>query len=159
MATTYEPIATTTLGSISSSVTFSSIPSTYTDLYVVSIFTSASTGVSLRMQYNSDTGNNYSTTSIAGSGSAATSSRETGTTSIYLGFLNSTSPMQTRTQIQNYSNSTTFKTSLNRKDQSDTFVEGNVGLWRNTAAITQINLSGISFAVGSTFTLYGIKAA
>ena len=62
MASTYEPIATTTLGSAASSITFSSIPATYTDLRLVLVHTpSASTG-NAQMQFNSDTATNYSYT-------------------------------------------------------------------------------------------------
>ena len=161
MAKTYEPIATHTLGSAAADYTFSSIAGTYTDLIVILNASQTTAGFSTLMRFNSDTGSNYSGTAIAGSGSAATSSRTTSSTSIYLGYQGTTTIFTTIVQIQNYSNSTTNKTCLTRKNQSDSFVEAMAGLWRNTAAITSITLlpeSG-NFATGSTFTLYGIKAA
>lgn len=68
--------------------------------------------------------------------------------------------------IQDYSNTTTFKSAIVRSNfgalspNTTTVVELTVSTWRNTAAITTLKLNGaISFATGSTFTLYGIKAA
>ena len=161
MPQTYTPLATNTLSSAAASVTFSSISSAYTDLVLVLNASQATAGFSTLMRYNSDTGSNYSGTAIAGSGSAATSSRTTSSTNIYLGYQQYTTIFTTIVQIQNYSNTTTNKTCLTRKNQADSYVEAMVGLWRNTAAITSITLlpeSG-NFASGSTFTLYGILKA
>jgi hypothetical protein len=66
-------------------------------------------------------------------------------------------------QFMNYSNATTYKTVLSRSNvAASASVSANVGLWRNTAAITSIKLyvyPSYNFVAGSTFTLYGIKAA
>jgi hypothetical protein len=64
----------------------------------------------------------------------------------------------------NYSNTTTYKTALNRSNQAAGGVDATVGLWRSTAAIDTIrfyaNTNGSqNFLTGSTFTLYGIAAA
>ncbi len=62
--------------------------------------------------------------------------------------------------VMNYSNTTTYKTILSRS--SDLYTEASVNLWRNTAAITSIIIGAqgaYTFSAGSTFTLYGIKAA
>jgi hypothetical protein len=64
--------------------------------------------------------------------------------------------------INNYSNSTTYKTVLARGNAATNLVEAFVGLWRNTNAITSISIicqNSKNFGSGSTFTLYGIKAA
>jgi hypothetical protein len=64
--------------------------------------------------------------------------------------------------IMNYSNTTTNKTVLARASSQQEGVEATVGLWRSTAAITSITFDLVStrtFSVGSTLTLYGIKAA
>jgi len=154
MPSTYESIATQTLGSSAASVTFTSIPSTYTDLIMV--FNGvADNNVSLR--FNSDTGTNYSSTRIQGNGSAASSARFTNQTSM-LGSYDS-GRSTSIWQIMNYSNSTTNKTALNRGGGTINNVEAYVGLWRNTAAITSVTIivSG-NFSSGSTFSLYGIKA-
>jgi hypothetical protein len=61
----------------------------------------------------------------------------------------------------NYSNSTTYKTILSRGNVTGTGIDLNVSLWRSTAAITNITVTSFTstYTAGSTFTLYGIKAA
>jgi hypothetical protein len=155
MPLTYEPINTTTLSTSAASITFNSVPSTYTDLIMV--FNGvADNNVNLR--FNSDTGTNYSATRIQGNGSAASSARFTSQTSMHGSYDSGRST--SIWQIMNYSNSTTNKTALNRGGGTTDNVEAYVGLWRNTDAITSVTVivSG-NFSSGSTFTLYGIKAA
>lgn len=157
---TYEAIATQTLGSATASVTFSSIPGTYTDLVLIVNASLASGAASLLMRYNSDSGTNYSGTRLIGNGSAASSERTTSSNQNDIGYFN-TSMCNSITSIQNYSNSTTYKTCLVRANTSE-YVFGQVQMWRNTAAVTSIsitNSSAVNFNTGSTFTLYGIKAA
>ena len=167
MAATYEPIATQTLGSSVSSVTFSSIPQTYTDLVIVqSAF--VANQMDTRLQFNGDTGSNYSWTVLFGSGSAAGSYRESNKTAIPTGYYSQIdiSPATSTfiIQIMNYSNATTNKTVLTRGNNaaSGRGVDAIVGLWRSTAAITSVALNvdaSHQYTSGSTFTLYGIKAA
>ncbi len=83
MPTTYEPIATTTLGSAAATITFSTIPATYTDLRVVWVGT-VTVADSAGMRFNSDSGTNYSRTVLQGDGSAASSNRSTSQNQIYL---------------------------------------------------------------------------
>jgi len=78
MPATYEPIATTTLGSAAATITFSTIAATYTDLRLTLVFTTSVGGANVFFRFNGDTGTNYSYTSLEGSGSAASSSRNTG---------------------------------------------------------------------------------
>jgi hypothetical protein len=160
MPTTYEPIATTTLGSAQSSVTFSSISGTYTDLVLI-VSGTVSTANNPSLQFNSDTGSNYSWTYLSGNGSSAASGRSSNTTSILTGGFGTSTIANAIYQIQNYSNTTTNKTVINRHNRSDDSVTAWVGLWRNTAAITSLVLGagGGNWNTGSTFTLYGIKAA
>jgi hypothetical protein len=163
MPTTYEPIATQTLVSAAASVTFSSITGTYTDLVLISN-TGITTGVEdQQVQFNGDTGANYSTTLLRGDGTSATSVRASSANKInWMGYMGTTlGGFVSTIQIQNYSNTTTYKTALGRGSQAEAWVTAAVGLWRNTAAITSITLiAGAStFKAGSTFTLYGIKAA
>lgn len=165
MATTYEPIATTTLGSGSSSVlVMSSIPATYTDLVLISNFETNTGGVcSLFLTFNSDTGSNYSYTRIFGDGSSAQSTNST--TSSYfpgIGIIDASARNANIAQIMNYANTTTHKTTLTRTNSSGTYLGAYVMKWASTSAITSITMSisnGSSFSTGSTFTLYGIKAA
>lgn len=162
MPSTYDPIATQTLGSSAASVTFSSIPATYTDLVLVFNGTSLAASY-LSLQYNSDTGTNYSVTLMRGDGTTASSNRYSNINDIYASIGNTlnTTISNIFFQIQNYSNTTTFKTSLSRTNQSTNATEAGVGLWRSTAAINAIKVlsPNSNFATGSMFTLYGIKAA
>ena len=164
MATTYTPIATTTLGSAVNSVTFSSIPSTYTDLVLVIQYQSSANCVA-NITFNNDTATNYSTTYLSGSGTAAASTRGSNETSIgtvWSGANFNGKLGQIIVQVQNYSNTTTYKTALNRTSSAGGEATATVGLWRSTSAINRIDVTGTvaaNFSIGSTFTLYGIKAA
>ena len=64
-------------------------------------------------------------------------------------------------QFMNYANTTTYKTVIGRANNAGYGADTSVGVWRNTAAISTITLTALTanFASGSTFTLYGIKAA
>ena len=160
MPTTYEPIATNTLSSATSSVTFSSIPGTYTDLIIVGSVKLNGSGDYLGLQFNSDTGSNYSRTRLSGNGSAASSERESNSARINMYNQSSSNFFANIIHIQNYSNSTTYKTVISRNDIVDWNTNAQAGLWRNTAAITSITLiGGGNLASGCAFTLYGIKAA
>ena len=164
MAATYEPIATTTLGSANSTITFSTIPATYTDLRLVLVFTTSISGANVFFRFNGDTGSNYSYTSIAGSGSTATSSRNTGANRIQTDTNSSTTiPHFETVDVFSYAGSTN-KTALMTAQEDDNgsgYVTSAVGLWRNTAAITSMTAfcNGANFSIGTTATLYGIKAA
>ena len=159
---TYEPIASQTLGSAAASVTFSSIPQGYTDLVLVVTGTITVSDTSISLRFNNDTGNDYSSTFIYGDGSSAVSGRNTSQTNLpALGRLGNTTIGNAIVQIQNYSNATTNKTVLGRGGVTSSTVFATVGLWRDTSAITSIvvapeGFSG-SFNSGSTFSLYGIQ--
>jgi hypothetical protein len=161
---TYTPIATNTLSSAAASVTFSSISGIYTDLVLImNVKGSVANYPSLR--FNSDSGSNYSRTILTGNGSAASSARGSNETAANINFNAQTSASEFNynsiTHIQNYSNSTTYKTQLTRANQTAIGVDAVVTLWRNTAAITEITclMNTGDYATGSTLTLYGIAAA
>jgi len=167
MAKTYEPIATTTLGSNQTSVTISSIPATYTDLVLI-INAKNDTLTNTEIRFNGDSASNYSNTALSGNGSSASSSRESNNTSISI---DNVAYMTTGDfsysniiQIMNYANTTTFKTLLARANSAANGVDAIVGLWRKTpeaiTSLTILTTTGTrNFITGSTFTLYGIKAA
>ena len=160
---TYVPIATTTLGSAAASYTFSSIPSTYTDLVLISSVKTVSAGSNLTAIVNSDTGTNYSATYLTAQGSSAASLRYSNQTALSFdnyGYPDTTIFNINITHFMNYSNTTTYKTILSRANNANNGLSAVVNLWRSTAAITTINISSANtFAIGSTFTLYGIAAA
>jgi hypothetical protein len=172
MPLTYESIATQTLGTATASVTFSSIPSTYTDLVLMISVRSTRTGDPQdfpSIRFNSDSATNYSRTSMQGTGATANSSRFSNESYLYGPFISTASAASgvftpVIYNIQNYSNATTNKTVVWRSSQSENNVMAGVGLWRKAPeAITSIAISlaatGLNFAADSTFTLYGIKAA
>ena len=164
---TYTPIATTTLGSAASSYTFTSIPSTYTDLVLVysGIPTNSGSHKDIRVNVGNgsiDTGSNYSYTYVGGNGSSASSGRGTSTAYISTYALAGTYGYANIIgHFQNYSNSTTYKTVLIRTADSPAESIAFVGMWRSTSAINQVrvSISSDAFDVGATFTLYGIAAA
>jgi len=167
MATaTYDKIATTTLGSAASSITFSSIAASWTDLrLVLGNLVVASGTPSLQLQFNGDTAANYSNTYLAGSGTAAVSGSGTGQTQINSSFaLNATTPIAIFVDAFSYSGAT-YKTVLINEAgdlNGSGYVTARVGLWRSTAAITSItikNSTAVNYNIGTTATLYGIKAA
>lgn len=159
---TYTPIATQTLGSAASSVIFSSIPQGYTDLVLISSAKYTTTNGTLVLTFNSDTGSSYSTTYVYGQGSLAESGRQSNISNLLVGRANTTVFGVGRTNIQNYSNTTTYKTVLDRADLgsgTNPLAIASVGLWRNTSAITSLTITALNsdtFASGSTFTIYGI---
>ena len=158
---TYTPIATTTLTSTASSVSFSSISGSYTDLVLVIQTALSASAHDTWLRFNSDSGTNYSRTKVAGSGSAATSFRAANQDAYYgIGNIG-TGWMCSINHIMNYSNTTTYKSILTRHGSMDNETALSHGLWRSTSAITAIQVApGTStFISGSTFTLYGIVAA
>ena len=163
---TYTPIASQTLTSAVSSVTFSGIPQAYTDLVIVVTGTVASI-VNPRMRFNSDAGNNYSVTWLSSDGTSVYSGRQTNQPQMLWGAYSTGTTITTATiNILNYSNNTTFKSFLSR-NASNISSSGQAqsvwtGTWRNTAAITSIELStpsGQEWQSGTIFSLYGIDAS
>ena len=163
MATaTYIPIATQTLGSAAASITFNSIPGTYTDLRLVLTCTT-SLSADILLQFNGDTATNYSATYLYGGVTSAGSGSDVSVAWIYLTDVSSTSttvPSIRTVDIMSYAG-TTNKTML--KTESGDYngsgqVTVSVGLWRSTAAITSmlITVSGATFATGTIATLWGI---
>ena len=169
-AATFDSIATTTVGAGgASSVTFSSIPSTYTHLQIRGIVKQA-TVASLAFTFNSDTGNNYSIHSLTGNGATAgannaaslgnirilRSEGTSATANIFSGFV---------LDILDYVN-TNKNTTTRSLAGTDLNGSGSVslesGAWYNTSAVTSITFtsaSGYTISEYSSFALYGIKGA
>lgn len=168
MPATYEPIANTTLGSDTATVTFSSISQSFTDLVIIVNAANDQTSTSsigLRFQVGNgsvDTGSNYSATFLYAETSAL-STRVSNQTGGYSGELLGTIDKASTTilNVMNYSNTTTNKTILARSGTANARIDSTVTLWRSTSAINTIKfyLNANQFKTGSTFTLYGIKAA
>lgn len=163
MAFTYEPIQTQTVGTAVSTVTFSSIPQTYTDLVLVVNAGLTSAGNDLRLRFNSDTGTNYSRTGLYADGSSVYSYTNSNSDNVispqFAGTVGSGTFIA---NIINYSNTSINKTVLLRSGYASGYIFLQTGLWRNTAAISTIECgitSATTYLVGSVFTLYGVKNA
>jgi hypothetical protein len=133
-------------------------------LVISTRFTGGGGASAIQAQFNSDSGSNYSQTVLSGDGSTASSFRGTSATSAAFGLaIDTANEFATSIiQLQNYSNTTTYKTSLVRTNIASDRVRAIVNLWRSTSAITSIllqNNGATTFVAGSTFTLYGIAAA
>jgi hypothetical protein len=171
-ATDYESIATVTVGAGgTSTVTFSSIPSTYTHLQVrfIARTSNASTGDGLAFRYNSDTGNNYNYHYVFGDGSttgASGSSVAVSKNIIYRATGASAGASMFGAgivDILDYKNTSKYKTARNLGG-ADSNGSGisifTSGLWLSTSAITQIDITSDSSSTiqqYSSFALYGIK--
>ena len=163
MATTYEKIQSTTLGSAAATITFSSIPATYTDIKVV-FNCIGTTFIIPNIIFNNDTTGLYSYTSLMGNGSAASSDRGTNTNNINLTTNGvDTTPSLFTIDIFSYAGST-FKTCLVTESadlNGSGWVARYVSMYRSTSAINRIDIKsgGSNFAVGTSATLYGILKA
>lgn len=167
---TYTLIASNTLSSSAASVTFSSIPSTYTDLEIRWSVrsTNASDFENIIIEFNSDTGSNYSRTSLTGSGSAASSNRATSAATWNQAITNgATSTSNTfgsgALYIPSYT-STANKVGSNFGVQETNATAANIRvnayLYQTSSAISSMKFSSANsenFVSGSSFFLYGIK--
>jgi hypothetical protein len=157
---TYRPLATVTLGSSASSVTFSSIPATYRDLILVtnlvnSSFAEADAGI----RFNSDTGTNYFRVAMTGDGSTAASFSSASQDANYY-LIQSTTISTGIVQVLDYSATDKHKTSLVRGNLTAGRVSAFAGRWANTAAITSLTIFSPSgtFTSGNTLNLFGVIA-
>jgi hypothetical protein len=166
MAITYDKINSTTLSSTATDVTFSSIPSTYTDLIIVCNFKIVTgAGYVLSHQVNGDTGSNYSSTYFVGVSGAAASGALTNATYMDCGYFasNGGNFSTSTTHFFNYSNTSHNKSMITTiANQNGAQITTYSNLWRSNSAINSIKVfsaDGRTYAIGSMFTLYGIKAA
>jgi hypothetical protein len=166
MATaTYVPLATTTLGSATNIISFTSIPSSYTDLRVVLTGKDTTSAGTLQGYFNNDAASNYSYVSLYSSivgpytdnntSAGPSIDNEYGLQSAYSNCL--------IWDIFSYANSSTYKSSLltNATEiNAGNTVAGMLSrafTWRSTAAITSVYLKAPNnFAIGTTATLWGI---
>lgn len=172
-ATSYDSIATVTVGGGgASSISFTSIPATYTHLQVRCFVRSAGASANLTMQINGDTANNYTYHVLYGDGSTVTAAGAgTGLPYNFTGYMPISSSTANAfgtavTDILDYTNTSKYKTtrSLVGADMNGSgLVQLASGLWLNTNAITQLDFKvsngGSNFAQYSSFALYGIKGA
>lgn len=167
MANTYVAIATVTVGSGgASTIDFTSIPSTYSDLALLISSRADSVVNEIYLRFNGNS-SSYTNRNLYGNGSSAGSG--TGNTDsisgIYTGRSDYTSNTFANTliYIPNYAgsnNKSVFVDSVQENNGTTAQSGFNAGLWSNSAAINQItlhNYTTIKFVQYSTATLYGIK--
>jgi hypothetical protein len=164
--TDFESIATATPTS-GTSITFSSIPSTYKHLQVrYQMVTNTSFGGSLSAKFNADSGANYARHRLYGDGATATAGGGASATQMWVGDFglgaHTTSPMGGIIDIHDYASTTKNKTvrTISGVDANGT---GGISLlsslWMSTSAVTSLELfiGADAFKTGSVFSLYGIK--
>lgn len=166
MATnTYVALDKKTVSSSVSSVEFTGISSAYTDLVLVINSSSSGSGSDWVVQFNGDTGSNYSYVQMSGTGSATSSTKPSSQTWIKLNYYgyNTTTAGESSViaNFQNYSSTNTHKETLSRSSSAANGIAAVAGLWRSTSAISSIKIltgDASTYSSGSTFSLYGIKA-
>lgn len=166
----FESIATVTVGSGgSSTVTFSSIPSTYKHLQIRATARTTSGGVDnyASIIFNSDTGANYTYHDLQGNGSTASASGLASQNANYLqryagaGAAASIFGVSV-TDILDYQNTNKYKTirNLGGDDRNGAgFIYLTSGVWMSTSAVNSITITpeANNWAQYSSFALYGIK--
>lgn len=168
MPTTYEPIATATLGANAAQLEITGLPSTYTDLDIVITNVKASAdGSQMVMRINGDTTTNYSFTKLHSTGSAIGSLQGTAFSNWNFNATNSdtTYPSTVILTILGYADTGKWKHGLahaSHDNNGSGDIARFVGQWRSMSAITAIRLlfnAGANLTAGSTITVYGVKAA
>ena len=151
------------------SLTFAAIPNTYKHLQIRAIAkdSQASASHSLRMQFNSDTGSNYTYHALTGDGSSASAGALTSQTNLFPGFVMGTTGTNVFAvsihDILDYANVSKNKV-IRTLSGVDNNGSGNIGLfsglWINTNAINSVTIlpaASTNFTEFSQFTLYGVK--
>ena len=168
--TSYESIATVTVGSGgSSTITFSSIPATYTHLQLRAMYAGSQLDKNVKVRVGNgsiDTGANYSGHYLYGYGSGVLAAAETSVTSIsYLAFYyDLNNPATFVIDLLDYANTNKYKT-FRSLFGNESNANGQVGIgsgsWRSTSAVNtiELTLTGGSYNEYSKFALYGIKGS
>ena len=168
---TYTPIATETLTSTATSITLTGIPQYYTDL-ILQVNDQVDSASGFKIRFNGDSAGSYQQVQFSGYGTGVTTAgKALGATSIYnnLVFGDSTTAnayTPNVIHIENYSNSTSYKSVLWRYGNStQAGGSGDVtiiaGSWNSTSPITSIEVSvwnSVNFVAGTSVSLYGIAA-
>lgn len=169
MASAWTPLANTTLATNTYSVTFSNIPNTFRDLFLVVEGQTASNTYRIELDFNGDTTSaNYWSWSVYGAGSAGSSEQNPSPGFLQLG--TSTSPFSGSwrsnvvAHVMDYSATNKVKTALMRANSgNDMVLEMIGGHWLSTSAISSLrvktyNSSGWFMTAGTMITLYGVSA-
>ena len=162
MALTYEPINTTTTTTLVTSVSIGSIPSTYDDLVlVVNASYGSGGGGDLNIRFNSDSSASSYAYNRMTNGAPITISVSTSNTNLVHGDATPNSVFVG--DVLEYKNTSVYKTYMSFGGTITQNMGGTTGVWKNNAAIHTVSFypefSGSTWAIGSTFSIYGIKKA
>jgi hypothetical protein len=155
MTNTYIALATVTLASSTTSITFSSIPATYRDLVLIG-YSLSGTGVRGfgTLRFNGNT-SDYSRTEMVGNGTSAVGFAAANLIPITYGTVRAAQIIH----IMDYAQTDRHKGVLYRNSLANDGALLGSGRWGNTAAINNVSLISFSenFGEGSTFSLYGVN--
>ena len=171
---TYTLIQSQTLASSAASVTFSSIPATYTDLVLKMSGRSSYSGAAVydgfNLYFNGDSSSLYSDTTLNGTGSANSSYTDHNQPYFNLYFQATGNSNTANTfgssevYIPNYTSTTSKPVSafgVGENNTTNAYMSAIANLYRNTTAISSINIgasnNGGTWLTGSSFYLYGIS--
>ena len=162
---TNTPLQSVLITSSTSTIVFSNIDQNYTDLVLV-VSAKVDSGLDIWLRCNGDSGSNYGYTLLTGDGTTASSARganaSEGLLADWYGVPKPTFGHILTFTLNNYSNTTTYKTSLARSNRADSGLDIVSATWRNTNAITNLTLRASNgsrtFDAGTTVDLYGIKS-
>lgn len=155
----------------SSTISFNSIPQTFTHLHIRAIArgTAAGSWDGMTVRFNSDSSSNYAQHYIYGNGGSVSTNGQASQTAAYVGSTvaggNQTAGLfgVAITDILDYANTSKYKVTrtLNGVDANGSgYVEMDSGLWMNTAAISSISIILTSnYATGTRIDLYGITTS
>lgn len=169
MATTHKLIQTQTVtGGAVASITFSSIPQTYTDLRLIGSWRSdgsANTGADAKLKLNGST-TNFSRKSIYSNGSSVSVSSSSDNYLLLIGPSNSTADTfcSFEVYLPGYASSSLVKgistNSVTENENTNAYMFITTGEWNDTSAVNSITVYdyyGNNIANNSSFSLYGIK--
>jgi hypothetical protein len=166
MANTYTLISSNVLSSSAASVTFSSIPATYTDL-VLRGSVRSTTAIDGGLTFNGVSSTLYSRTYLRGDGSVANSNTSGVIASVSLDdiYRNQSNTANTfgsfEIYVPNYlasANKPVFYDAADETNGTSAYRYATSGLFRSTSAISSLSIAFSTAVVsGSSFYLYGIK--
>jgi len=169
VTSSYESIATLSGTGSSGTISFTSIPATYKHLQVRAV---APVGnyITGKLQFNSDTGSNYTRHTLLGNGGGTAQATNSGASQTYIqiandnGYGRSSYAYTMIIDILDYANTNKYKTmrmlagfDTNNTDGGEACLES--GLWMSTSAISTVTfgLTSGNYPTTATFALYGIK--
>ena len=169
VATSYESIATANGTGSSGVITFSSIPATYEHLQIRILGRSTSTGTTIAITANSDTGSNYARHFVYGDGSTAGAGGNASQSNMGIAYVTSSSNLSNTyavniVDVLDYRNTNKYKTFrvLTGVDVNGSggYVQLSSGLWQSTSAITSLTFTNsTNYTTDTSFALYGIKGS